>query len=159
VSAGPLLHRRILQARRRRHAGRAARLATDAETPDAPEADGPVSSTPDAPLTPQVDAEVDAPITATIDAAADAVTSPDACVPLPAATACAGLDCGEVSDGCNGMVSCWPEGVTMCPGTGATCGGGGKPRVCGCTRTRVPAARACAAWSPTAAATTSPRGP
>ena len=42
---------------------------------------------------------------------------------------CAGAkaDCGPIGDGCGGIVQC---GTTPCP-TGETCGGGGKPSVCG----------------------------
>jgi hypothetical protein len=57
------------------------------------------------------------------------------CAPADPALACAGKNCGTVSDGCGGTISCLPEGQTACPGAanGDTCGGGGVPNVCGCT--------------------------
>lgn len=47
------------------------------------------------------------------------------CTPLPAATACAGKNCGIAANGCGGTVSC---GACVAP---QTCGGGGTANVCG----------------------------
>lgn len=49
------------------------------------------------------------------------------CTPTPQATACAGKNCGGVSDGCGGTYNC---GSCTAP---QSCGGGGTPNVCGCT--------------------------
>jgi choice-of-anchor A domain-containing protein len=49
------------------------------------------------------------------------------CIPLKCGDL--GANCGTASDGCGGTVSCG-----TCTGV-ATCGGGGVPNVCGCTRT------------------------
>ena len=50
------------------------------------------------------------------------------CTPKTATEACAAINanCGELSDGCNGTVSCG-----TCTNAGETCGGGGTPFVCG----------------------------
>jgi hypothetical protein len=49
--------------------------------------------------------------------------------PLTQAIACAGKNCGVVSDGCGGTWSC--GGAGACGDGGAICGGGGTPNVCG----------------------------
>lgn len=55
----------------------------------------------------------------------------NACVKLTKAQACAGgKDCGEVADGCGGVVSCGPD---ACATAGQICGGGGVPNKCGTT--------------------------
>jgi MYXO-CTERM domain-containing protein len=51
----------------------------------------------------------------------------DICSCTPATTCPAGDDCGSVSDGCGGMITC---GACTLP---ATCGGAGNPNQCGCT--------------------------
>lgn len=58
----------------------------------------------------------------------------DACECQPATCAGLGVNCGTVSDGCDGTLSC---GECVQP---ETCGGGGTPNVCGCTVTLICAA-------------------
>ena len=53
------------------------------------------------------------------------------CIPLVACPA--GMNCSVVADGCGGLVSCGPDGGS-CPAS-ETCGGGGKPNVCGAKNT------------------------
>jgi hypothetical protein len=50
----------------------------------------------------------------------------EGCAPKTMAVACAGLECGSVSDGCGGHVSC---GSCTAPDS---CGAGGQAHVCGC---------------------------
>jgi hypothetical protein len=60
--------------------------------------------------------------------AATAQVSVVTCVPK---TTCPGGDnCGTIADGCGGTVSCGPACTLP-----QTCGGGGTPNVCGCTKT------------------------
>jgi len=65
----------------------------------------------------------------------DAVNAPELLIPLagdasasctPTTCAAEGKDCGTISDGCGGQLSCG-----TCAGN-ATCGGGGLANVCGC---------------------------
>jgi MYXO-CTERM domain-containing protein len=59
------------------------------------------------------------------------------CTPL---TACpAGADCGTLSDGCGGTITCG-TGSCVAP---KTCGGGGTQNVCGCKATNPCAANGC----------------
>jgi hypothetical protein len=54
---------------------------------------------------------------------------PGPCTPLTVAQACAGgKNCGEVANGCGGIVVCGPDN---CPKAGEICGGGGVPNQCG----------------------------
>jgi hypothetical protein len=53
------------------------------------------------------------------------------CVP-EGGNPCAGKSCGTASDSCGGPVVCGPSTCDDA-GTGATCGGGSVPNVCGCT--------------------------
>ncbi|MFZ5468002.1 MAG: choice-of-anchor V domain-containing protein [Myxococcota bacterium] len=55
------------------------------------------------------------------------------CVLISSVMACAGKNCGTVSDGCGGSYTCGTG--AMCPQPFETCGGGGTPNVCGCTPT------------------------
>ena len=47
------------------------------------------------------------------------------CTPIPQATACAGIGCGQTGDGCGNLYTC---GTCTAP---ETCGGGGTPFECG----------------------------
>lgn len=57
----------------------------------------------------------------------------DSCMPISKTMACMGKNCGDVSDGCSGIYSCWPVGMMTCAGEGQSCGGAGTLNVCGCS--------------------------
>ncbi|MBF0490537.1 MAG: hypothetical protein HQL15_07955, partial [Candidatus Omnitrophica bacterium] len=46
--------------------------------------------------------------------------------------ASAGKNCGQINNGCGGMISCYPPNTSSCPQY-QTCAGGGVANVCGCT--------------------------
>lgn len=56
---------------------------------------------------------------------------PGPCTPKTAAQVCTnGKNCGEIANGCGGVVSCGPD---ACATAGQICGGGGEPNKCGST--------------------------